>query len=95
MLRPKKVSWIFFLFISCAVIGTPLRLQDRTLLIDPKGPNLVYPHTIEECKYPHRKLFRLCRDKRVLVQYDLTNKVQRDILISAGFECVSKARFKY
>ncbi len=80
---------------ACAAATTPLRLQDRTLLIDPEGPYLIYPYLGEECKYPNRRIFKRCKDKRVVLKYDLTDESVREKLIAAGFQCSSKLKFQY
>lgn len=89
-----RLFWLLFLA-SCATATTPLRLQDRTLLIDPNGPNLIYPYMGEECKNPTRRIFRGCKDKRIIIKYDLTDKITRDKLNAAGFQCSSKLKYSY
>lgn len=84
------------LIVGCTVVALgPLRLQDRTLLIDPESAALIYPYTGEECKHPNRRIFRGCRPARKVIKYDLTDEKVRSNLIHAKFECQSLMRFKY
>ena len=84
------------LVLGCTALSVgPLRLQDRTLIIDPKSASLIYPYTGEECKHPERRMFRGCKDIRKIIKYDLTDQVVRQNLIHAKFECQSPMRFKY
>lgn len=92
-----KLSFISVLVImlwSCSLSG-PLRLQDRTLLIDPLSASLIYPYNGEECKYPKRRLFKRCKDKRIIIKYDLNDENVRKMLNAAGFQCVGPNRFTY
>ncbi len=92
----KYFLMLLFFFLGCAIARIPLRLQDRTLLIDPLDVGmLIYPLTLEDCKYPSRRFFRFCKNRRKVIQYDLKDPVVRDKLINAGFRCQSPMRFKY
>ena len=87
---------ILSLLISCGIFSvTPLRLQDRTLLIDPRSASLIYPYMGEECKHPDRRIFRGCDPVRKIIKYDLSDEGVRRELIGAKFECQSPIRFKY
>jgi hypothetical protein len=87
--------FILLLFVSCATASIPLRLQDRALLIDPQGPNLIYPYMSKECKHPRRRIFKDCDDVRKIIKYDMRNQRTREKLIAAGFQCTSRMRFDY
>jgi len=89
-----RLLWILLLS-SCATATIPLRLQDRTLLIDPEGPNLIYPYMGKECRNPHRRIFKGCKKKRKVIKYDLTDERVRSELSAAGFQCVSKLKYQY
>lgn len=80
---------------ACATMLLPPRLQDRTLLIDLEGPNLIYPYTAEVCKNPDRRFFKNCHKERQIDVYNMNDFETRRILHSAGFECTSKQRFQY
>jgi hypothetical protein len=84
---------VVFLF-SCALGVTELRLVDRTLLLDPKSPDLIYPHTIKKCKFVGG-ILKLCKSEREVKHYDLSDAKVRKELIDSGFSCQSKLRFKY
>lgn len=85
---------LVFLAFSCAS-AEPLREQDRTLLVDPESPSLIYPYIGETCKHPERRFLRGCSPVRVILKYDFNQKADRDKLINMGFTCQSTARFKY
>lgn len=87
--------FLVLLLASCVTASIPLRLQDRTLLIDIQSASLIYPHVKEECKYPNRRLFKRCKDVHTIIKYDLTDKRIREKLIDSGFECHSKLKFNY
>ena len=91
----KNLAILFMFPIACTSFDAPLRLQDRTLLIDEKSASLIYPHKIEVCKHPERKFLRRCKDKRIIKRYDLNNEITRRELIAAGFKCESKMKFQY
>lgn len=91
------IKFYFLLaFVSCASAGSSLlRLEDRTLLIDPDGRGLIYPYNYYKCKYPNRPIFKKCKLVRSTKIYDLGNETTRQKLIGMGFECFSPMRFRY
>lgn len=92
----KKSLLIFILCFSCATVGYQLRLQDKTLLIDPRFAGyLVYPTYEIKCKYPERRFFKDCSKVPVVEKFDLMDKDTLNTLSGANFECRSTSRFKY
>jgi len=92
----KRTFSVLFLMISCTTIGYNLRLQDKTLLLDPKFPGkLVYPTYKEECKHPNRRIFRGCKRVHVVEEYDLNDMETLNLLSGANFQCQSTSRFEY
>jgi hypothetical protein len=65
-------------------------MQDRTLLISPDGPYLIYPYYKRECKW-----LVICPKKRIVEKYDLTDDTVRKSLIDMGFRVISTQRFDY
>lgn len=92
-----KVKYLLFILfiVGCATGSDLLRLQDRTLLLDPRSADLIYPYMGKVCKHPERKLFKGCRNKRLIERFPLSDPVVRQKLIAAGFSCKSDMRFKY
>lgn len=93
-IKVKHLLLVVFL-VGCATGSTPLRLQDRTLLLDPKSADLIYPYMGRVCKYPDRRVFKGCKTERIVERYSLSDPLVRSKLIAAGFECRSKMRFNY
>jgi hypothetical protein len=93
-LKLRNIIFLSLVF-GCATADTPLRLADRTLLIDPLGPSLIYPYNGKKCKYPNRRFFKRCKNHRYVIKYDLTEKKTRDLLIASKFQCRSGLRFNY
>ena len=80
---------------SCASALMLLRLEDRTLLISPIGPALVYPYYKTVCKYPNRHIFKQCEQVHTMLQYDLNDEGTRKMLIDKGFSCSTKRKYVY
>jgi len=65
-------------------------MQDRTLLISPDGPYLVYPYYEKDCK-----VLIFCQKHRKMLKYDLRDEETRKMLINMGFQVQSTQRFDY
>lgn len=94
----KKILLISLVaLLSCTSLLSKqlLKLQDRTLLIDPKGRGLIYPYNEYVCLHPNRWINKKCKWKRREIIYNLNDEKTRDMLIHAGFQCSSKNQFNY
>lgn len=71
-------------------------LSERTLIFDPTpgSTKVLYPYVKEVCAHPDRKIFRGCKNEKVVLSWDLANQEQKMELIKHGFVAVTIRRIQ-